>query len=91
MQSCHAVIEATSAFNIGNLADHPSVIILGVRDETKLHQVRKNLIEQGVRHVHFYENDLDDQLTALATEPVHGERRKLFRKYQLLRVRGGAA
>lgn len=83
------MIEATAAFDLGGLADHPSVIVLGVRDESKLHQVRQRLVEAGFRHVHFYESDFDDQLTALATEPVSGERRKWFRKYQLLRT-GGA-
>jgi hypothetical protein len=90
VQSCHAVIEATSAFEVGNLPDHPSVIILSAKDERKLHQARRYLIDNGVRHVHFYEADLDDQLTALATEPVHGEKRGLFRKFQLLRCKGGA-
>lgn len=62
-----------------------------MKSEHKLHQVRKYLIENGVRHVHFYESDLDDELTALACEPVYGERRKLFRKFQLLKANGGAA
>jgi hypothetical protein len=90
VQSCHACIEATSAFALGNLADHPSVIICGVRDEQQLHKVRRYLIDSGIRHVHFYETDLDDELTALATEPVHGDRRRLFRKFQLLRTKVGA-
>jgi hypothetical protein len=65
------------------------VIICGVKNEQKLHQVRQYLIEKGVCHAHFYESDLDDELTALATEPVHGEKRALFRKFQLLRSKGG--
>lgn len=87
VQSSHACIEATKAFDIASLEDHPSVIIIGIKNEQKLHQVRKYLMESGIRHVHFYETDMDDQLTALATEPVHGERRKLFRKFQLLKDR----
>lgn len=84
VQSCHAVIEATKAFNIERLSDHPSVIILSAKNENRLHRVRKYLIEQGVQHVHFYEPDMDDELTALATEPIFGDRREAFRKYQLL-------
>lgn len=61
------------------------MIILGAKNEAKLHQIRKFLIDNGIRHVHFYESDLDDALTALATEPLHGDQRKLFRRFQLLR------
>lgn len=88
VQSCHACIEATKAFAIDELEDHPSVIILGVKSEEKLQQVRKYLIDHGIKHVHFYESDLEDELTALATEPIHGDRRKLFRKFQLIKAKG---
>ena len=84
VQSCHAVIEATKAFDIERLSDHPSVIILSAKNENRLHRVRKYLIEQNIQHVHFYEPDLDDELTALATEPIFGNRREALRKYQLL-------
>jgi hypothetical protein len=85
VQSCHAAIEAANAFKLDHLPDHPSVIICSAKNEQKLHSIRKYLIENGIQHAHFYESDLDDQLTALATEPVHGERRQLFRKFQLLK------
>lgn len=90
VQSCHAVIEATKAFNLERLLDHPSVIILSAKDENRLHRVRKYLVEQGIQHVHFYEPDLDDELTAIATEPIYSDRRPAFRKFQLLRSKGGA-
>ncbi|CAE7860179.1 unnamed protein product [Symbiodinium microadriaticum] len=88
VQSCHACIEATKAFDIDRLPDHPSVIILSAKNENKLHRVRKYLIEQGIRHVHFYEPDFEDQLTAVATEPIWADRRGVFSKYQLLREGG---
>lgn len=87
VQSCHACIEASHAFSLGSLPDHPSVIIIGVKNEKKLHQVRQFLIENSIQHAHFYERDLDDELTALATEPICGDRRRLFRKFQLLKSR----
>jgi hypothetical protein len=46
--------------------------------------VRKYLVENGIRHAHFYEPDIENQLTALATEPLFGEQRNLMKKYQLL-------
>ena len=97
VQSCHAVIECANAFALKDLAEHPSVIILGIKNETKLHQIRSYLIENEVQHVHFYEPDIGHELTAIATQPIFGEQRKLFRKFQLVRpkhvemVRGGAA
>lgn len=84
------MIEATKAFEIERLSDHPSVIILSAKNENRLHRVRKYLIEQGIRHVHFYEPDMDDELTALATEPIFGSRREAFSKYQLLNTKPDA-
>lgn len=90
VQSCHAAIECANCFGLKDLPDHPSVIILGVKNEAKLQQARRFLIENQIQHVHFYEADMDDQLTALACEPISGDRRKLFRKFQLLKSKVGA-
>ena len=84
MQSAHAILEATKAFNFEQLQDHPSVIVLAAKNESRLHRVRTYLIENNVQHVHFYEPDMDNQLTALATEAIFSDRRSLFRKYQLV-------
>lgn len=92
VQSSHAAIEATSLFDLGNLPDHPHIVLLAAKNETKLHRVTKYLVENKVKFVHFYESDLDHQLTAIASEPINefDERRSLFRKYQLLKHdRGG--
>lgn len=93
VQCSHAAIEATNLFNLGNLPDHPHIVLLGAKNESKLHRVTKYLFENKVKFVHFYESDLDHQLTAIATEPIgeFDERRLLFRKYQLLKHDGGGA
>lgn len=84
VQSSHACIEASRAFLAG--ADqHPSVIIFGIKSEPKLKDIAARLIEAGVRHRVFVEPDIGDQWTAIATEPVVGERRSLFSKYTLLK------
>lgn len=85
VQSTHAAIECAKAFDLGMLPDHPSVILLAAKDENRLHRVRKYLIDNGIKHVHFYEPDLDNELTAIATEPIFGDRRDLFSKYQLVK------
>jgi len=55
-----------------------------VKDEAALLKALKKLEDNGIRHTVFREADLDDQATAIATEPVYGETRRLFRNYQLL-------
>ena len=88
VQSCHAAIEAAHHFDFKSLPDHPYVVTLSAKNEQRLERVHEYLVDQGVKHVHFYESDLDDEITAIATEPICGDRRSLFRKYQL--IRGGA-
>lgn len=85
VQACHACIEATKTFNVEGLPEHPSVVLLAAKNEQRLDRVRKYLIDQAVRHVFFVEPDMDSQMTAIATEPVQGDKRNIFSKYQLLR------
>lgn len=85
VQSIHAAINAATHFRLDSLPDHPHVVLLSAKNESRLHRVQNYLTEHGVRHVTFCESDLDNQLTAVATEPVpDNERRALFKKYQLL-------
>ena len=77
------MIEATKAFIAGD-DDHPSVIVFGIKNEAKLRALADRVAGQGVRVRCFHEPDIGDQLTAFATEPVSGEQREVFCKYQLL-------
>lgn len=79
MQSCHAVIEACQAFGITGI---PSLVLLGVND---FDDCLTHLNRVGIRHVSFREPDMDNKITAVATEAVGGESRKHFRKYNLLK------
>ena len=79
------MIEATKAFKLEHLNDHPSVIVLSIKNEIRLKNVEKYLSENNVKFVQFHEPDLDDQLTALATEPIFSDKRHLFQKYQLVK------
>jgi len=91
VQSSHAAIEAAKMFDLGNLPDHPHIVLLAAKNEAKLARVTKYLFQNKVRFVHFYESDLDHQLTAIATEPINefDDKRSLFRKYQLLKHEEG--
>jgi len=66
--------------------DHPHVIICQVDNEKALHKTIEYLRECGVRYRTFVEPDRNDETTALATEILYGEQRKILRKYQLLRM-----
>lgn len=81
VQSAHAAIEASRAF-IKHGEEHPSVIILVVKSEHKLKVIADKL---DVKYRAFFEPDIGNQLTAIATAPISGEQRQFFRKFQLLK------
>lgn len=80
VQSCHACIEVARSWYDG---EHPSVIIVVVKNEHKLNKLVADL-EGEVDIKVFKEPDIGDQTTAIATRPLYGEARKRFAKYQLL-------
>jgi hypothetical protein len=81
VQSAHAAIEASRAFlNPGD--EHPHLVILTVKNEHKLKMISEQL---KVKFRVFIEPDIGNQLTAIATEPISGETRDFFRKFQLLK------
>ncbi|MEM6258218.1 MAG: peptidyl-tRNA hydrolase [Planctomycetota bacterium] len=84
VQSCHASIEAARHF-LEPDAHHPHLVVCGIRGEEALHQARDRLEALGVRCCAFVEPDRDHEVTALATEPLSGRRRRLLRRYKLLK------
>jgi len=50
-----------------------------------LTKVASSLKLKNIRFKEFREPDIGNQLTAIATEPVYGEQREFFKKYQLWR------
>jgi hypothetical protein len=83
VQSCHAAIEAARTLLPPEL-QHPHVIVCGVRDERALWHSLHKLQRHNIRFRAFLEPDQGNQLTALATEPVFDETRRLFRNLRLL-------
>ena len=84
VQSCHAAIEAAQSI-IPTTIEHPHLVICGVSNENTLLETTKRLDEIGIKYKPFYEADIENQLTAIATEPVYDNTRKHFRKYKLLK------
>ena len=85
VQSAHAAIEATKAF-YSESDIHPHICLCSVRDEKRLRHDMDKLRAMGIRIKEFYEPDIGNQLTAFATEPIIGDRRHLFRNFQLLKT-----
>jgi hypothetical protein len=83
VQACHASLEAARAF-LPSDREHPFVIVCGVRDEQRLARCLDDLDSAGIAFKAFFEPDLGDQLTALATEPLSGPRRKALGDLRLL-------
>jgi hypothetical protein len=78
VQACHAVIELAQAGMIPLAAEHP---------QKSLESAFLRASEAGIAYKSFRDDDLGEQLTALASEPVSGHRRAAFKRLQCLRGR----
>lgn len=84
VQAGHAAIEAARKY-LKPDDEHPSLILCAMKNEAQLTNAADNLERQGIRIQRFYEPDIGNQLTAIATEPLSGEARKAMRKFQLIK------
>jgi hypothetical protein len=84
VQSCHAVADSARFFIPIDL-EHPHFVVCGVKNEDALQKALQQIQVQGVRCRAFLEADIGDQMTAIATEPVYGEQRRLFKKFRLFK------
>ena len=83
MQSVHAAHEAGIRF--GNPEVISSVVICTVPNEAALKEAKDRLDWKGIRNYIFLEDDIGDQATALATEPLDRGRKKFLSSYPLWR------
>jgi hypothetical protein len=60
-------------------------VVLQVRDENALLACSQYVEDQGIKSVLFREPDLGNSATALCTEPVGEEKRRVLRRFQLWR------
>lgn len=68
---------------------HPHLVLCEVPDEKALAYEQARLEALGVRTVSFREPDRNNELTAIATEPLVGEARRPMRRYRLLAENDG--
>ena len=82
VQSCHASIEAARKFS--SSIEHPSIVLLGIRDQRELERALNRTQSSGIRVSPFYEADRDGELTSFATEPIFEQQRSFFSRYNCL-------
>ena len=85
VQAAHALLEASRGGIVPHDKPHPHLVICGVRGTPRLLDAGERLRSAGIRFRVFAEPDLGNAPTALATEPVDGDKRAYFRKFQLLK------
>lgn len=83
VQAAHAAIAATHSFNVANRT-HPHLVVCGVANENELNGLFNRLKEQGVPCCGWYEDDMNDSLTAVATGALRGCDRKPLKRLKLL-------
>lgn len=83
VQACHAAIEA-ARFLLPSHLTHPHLVVCGVPGESDLYRCIERFRRLGVEHRPFREPDRGGELTALATGPIFGSRRRIFRRYRCL-------
>lgn len=74
MQGTHAAIEAVRHGLISSYAPHPHLVFCGAKN---LQKEADRLDLLGISYRLFFEPDLNNQLTAIATEPVSCDRKAL--------------
>lgn len=83
-QMCQAVHAAHEAgIRWGDPEKISSVVICKIPSEVDLTKAAYRIQEHGIPAHVFHEPDIGNEATALATSPVNGESRKIFRKYPL--------
>jgi hypothetical protein len=61
------------------------MVLCAIDGEEELEKVGLYLEQHKVQYHAFYEPDYDTGFTAICTEPIYGEQRKLFKKFKLLK------
>jgi len=78
----HSLIESTKAFPTST---HPHLVFCSVRDTDRLNKAAKKLSKNGIKFKCFYEPDIGNQFTSLATEPLRGDKRRVLKDFQLMK------
>lgn len=78
VQAAHAAHNAGEAFGA-----HSHLICFRAASQSELIKCSTYLDANGIQHRMFFEPDDDVGYTAICTEPIVGERRRLLRRFSL--------
>ena len=81
VQACHAVLEMTRE-HISDKQRH-SIVVIGAKNEKKLHSIATELTLHDIKWRWFVEPDMNNTVTAIATEPLT-DKRELLKRFKLL-------
>ena len=85
VQAIHAALAlALDPGMDGLFSTHPHLVLAKVKDERELLKWADKLDAKGVKFSVFREPDIGDKATALATEPLHDQRRSYLKNLQLV-------
>lgn len=83
IQAAHATQEITKSIEHPEQTCH--FILFEAKDEKHLTDIKIKLDMSGIKSHMFNEPDYGTGYTAIATEPIWGEARKLFKKYKMFK------
>ena len=83
VQSCHAVLEISR--NFSKDFEHPHLILCTVKNERDLYKFISRLEANHISFATFHEPAIGNSLTAIATECVCGDKRKVFSNLRLMK------
>lgn len=86
VQSNHAALEAGIYLGDKDQLEPSSLVVLAVKNQKQLEKVLIDLSSKGIKHTPFIEPSWDYGLTAIGTEPLNQEQRKLLRRYQVWKM-----
>lgn len=66
-------------------SEHPHLVLCGVRSESELLKISARLKSHNIQFRVFQEPDRNNEYTSIATEPISGNRRNIFKRYQCLK------
>lgn len=81
VQASHAALEA--GFSFQKPQNTAFLVLFSVETQEKLLKIADNLEKSGVKSVLFFEPDDNMGYSALATEPISEEKRRIFRRFRL--------
>lgn len=84
VQIAHAAMAAVNTFGFTPGKPHPNLVICAVATETELIEAFNRLKELGVPCCGWHEDDMHEQLTAVATAPLFGDVRRPLKRFKLL-------